>query len=53
MMEQDDGKIKEYAARLKIADHLEYLPLLFMNRTKNSRKRVGDPLTEEERKFFR
>ena len=41
MMEFSKQKIKRAAEDLKISEHLEYLPILFLNRTKDSRKKIG------------
>ena len=38
---------------LNIEKHYEYLPIIFLHRTINSSKKLGDPITQEERKYFR
>lgn len=50
---QDKGKVHEYAERLNIHEHYEYLPLIFLHRSANSNKRIGEGITPEERQELR
>lgn len=38
---QDRGKVHEYAEKLNIHEHYEYLPLIFLHRSASSKKRIG------------
>jgi aarF domain-containing kinase len=41
------------ALALNIHKHMEFLPLIFLYRTKDSKKKLGAPMTPEERKYLR
>jgi aarF domain-containing kinase len=46
---QEKKKVLEYAEKLNIHNHFEYLPLIFLQRSRNSSKKIGEPITQEER----
>lgn len=52
-MLQQQSKVHFYAEKLNIHEHFEYLPLIFLYRSRNSRKKIGENITEEERREFR
>ena len=52
-MISDKNNAEKYAKKLNIEKHFEYLPLIFLHRTRDSKKRIGDPITVEERKYLR
>jgi aarF domain-containing kinase len=42
---QERAKVHFYAEQLNIHEHFEYLPLIFLHRSANSNKRIGEPIT--------
>jgi aarF domain-containing kinase len=50
---QDRQRVHDYAERLSIHEHFEYLPLIFLHRSANSSKRIGEGITAEERRELR
>jgi len=42
----DKNNLKINAEKLNIQKHYEYLPIIFLHRTVNSNKKLGDPMTE-------
>ncbi|KAM3134993.1 hypothetical protein pb186bvf_012817 [Paramecium bursaria] len=54
MAELDYVKASKHAVALGVEEqHLDLLPLIFFFRTKNSKKKIGDPFSKEERKYVR
>ena len=53
MIKQDKKEVAQYAEKLNIVNHIKYLPIIFLFRTANSRKKLGEPITAEEKKYFR
>ena len=53
LMLQQQEKVHFFAEKLNIHEHFEYLPLIFLYRSRNSKKKIGENITEEERKEFR
>lgn len=45
LIESNPEKVKHYAQKLNIYEHVEYLPIIFLLRTINSTKKIGDPMT--------
>lgn len=41
----DKNNLKKDAQKLNIHQHYEYLPIIFLHRTINSTKKLGDPIT--------
>lgn len=50
LMMGDTKQVEHYAKDLNIERHLEYLPIIFLQRTKNSCKPIGANFTLSERK---
>jgi len=46
----DEKSLKESAEELGIGKHYLYIPLVFLNKTLNSRKKIGENFTRDERK---
>lgn len=49
----DKKELIKNAEKLNVHQHFEYLPIVFLGRTANSQKKLGAPITPEERKYFR
>lgn len=50
----DYKEVKKYAAKLGIKEeHVEFLPLIFFYRTIQSKKKLGEAFSMEERKYIR
>jgi len=45
LMLQDRKSVYDYAHKLNIQKHMEYLPLIFLQRTANSHKKIGAEIT--------
>ena len=45
LIESSAEKVKQYSEKLNIHKHVEYLPIIFLLRTINSKKKIGDPMT--------
>jgi aarF domain-containing kinase len=53
LIKQDKKALEASAKKLNIERHLNYLPIIFLLRTVKSSKKLGEPISPEERQYFR
>ena len=47
LIKQDSKSLKKSAAKLNVSEHLEYLPIIFLMRSSASKKKLGEPISEQ------
>lgn len=49
----DKKQLDEASIELNVEDHKEFLPLIFLHRTMESRRPLGAAIVDEDRKYMR